>query len=662
MGDRDDDRDWGDDRDYYGKGNTTNGNTNKLPINPKVLGHIGYILNPPEPTRAGGAAAGAAADYKRRSRSAGVSESKVSEENNSRVIQPVPIPTGQLEPSSRSSSFNILNFEPEYNGGNKRGDGQLVISKPGGDRNIIGTPSAPREISILFLRHSESCANMMKRVGQAGRNKYLDPELTRRGEQMALERGGELLSLIPSDLGGEGPLIYGCSVLRRTQQTVHGLRRGLQQGIEKIMQNISTNPTATPEQKEAAIDTLQKWIESTTPTYDPILVLPYISEISNVVATSTGYDRDNTPLPASQRAAFTAPAVHFPLADSIPDAATPNIDKFFSWLGQQAMSLDFLGLGGEGSNRYRMVIVTHGHWLRELVKKMGVTQKYNNIEGAAVKVTYSRDATGRIIERKELLSDHLPYTPSPAVHSAICPDNCRNANICSGKPGTVCERLEGLYNNPNPPSQDILDLAKDLKIAEAYHLPEPRPAVKRAIDQLGAYKSGFFTRKRNTQRLKGDLNQLLEEYGCAKQPLSDEACRSITDYLGRGQNTHLTVPNSFITNLSVKANVPSLKKYTRKSWWNRPLRIRREGLTADIKKLRRRCRPEQLPITVQAGQSPVLESVPVSAQNAYIAAQVAALNPTSGGGAAAPYQGSGGGRSRRRKSRRGKKRQTRRYR
>lgn len=451
------------------------------------------------------------------------------------------------------------------------------------------------KVSILFVRHSESCANMLKKVGRSGfkggyeANKYLDPELTTRGHAMAVERGRELTRLIPTTLGGEGPLYLGASVLRRTQQTARRLREGMDVGP------------------------------------DTIFVLPYISELSNVFGRTVGFDKDNTPVPREQRLPAVVagqPTLDFGEYDDVADGRIPNAIKFFQWLGSRiVMPGSFLFDVERGRPAHiRLVIVTHGHWMTGLAKMLGSPIKYNNLESTVVTVTYGREG--------ELLPPgvqwkagvppmtHLRFTPSPAANRMACPDECAGAIICSGVRMPVCERLEGLYRQyATAPVEIIRSLERDLRIMELYQ-PMARPQVVVALDNLRKHVAG----KRSRDQLAADLLAMMAAYGC-EGGSDEEACRLVEGALARPNIERLD--EATLVRIADAARTPGLRNYTRKAtgWFGVRRGTRytksRTGMRRDLEMVRDSvCRaPAALPLRENLIPAGILATYPEHAQN-----------------------------------------------
>jgi broad specificity phosphatase PhoE len=361
-------------------------------------------------------------------------------------------------------------------------DPPLVSLPPSVTASSPPTSSSPvTRVKILFVRHSESCANMLKKVGGASRfiervTMQVDPFLTARGTQMAQQRGSTLNAMITRFLGEEGALHYAGSGLRRTHLTAYNLLVG-----------------------SGAIQ-------------DPdlqIRVLPHVNEM--------GMGADNKMVPESERDTLGG-KVDFTLFNSSPNPSTPSADLFFEWLGRQNTLLPAAPTGSV----VRMVIVTHGHWLSALSKKIplpGSTQaekiKYDNLDAAAVTTTYSNRTWNHDLQwiEGEAGRKILSGLDFDALAEFACPDRCPGTVICTGDgPGDMCTRLREAVGYDGAKLQK---LATDLGIME-YYRREPRPEVLEAIRKLGSYGGAFGT-GRGREFLAADLLPLQTAYRCGTE-------------------------------------------------------------------------------------------------------------------------------------------------
>lgn len=520
--------------------------------------------------------------------------------------QPMAIPLRESSVSSLPQNFyNYTEVQPTAGAAG----GSAPVQEPLFPNTPV-VPSGPHrtKVSILFVRHSESCANLLKKVGRPlDQVRYTDPELTSRGVAMARERGGQLATLVPQILGGptRGPLYYGSSVLRRTQQTALNLLAG-------------GAPPATNNR---------------------VYVLPYISEVG------AGYD--NTPGPRKEAVDFTAID---DMGTRAASAAKPNVSAFFEWLGGKTREGNFLGLDitQPRAPEIRMVIVTHAGWMKALAKSFSsVDVRYENLDAAGVTLTYGDDGMIQTpiawIDSTTTPRSHLPYMGA-ALSGPACPDNCAGAVVCSGQSGTVCGRLMGLYRQavtaePVPWSV-IGPLAQDLAIERIYSdSPDRLKAVAGRLKQY-APSTGFgLTRDR--RNLVGDLREALTTLGCEGAPTGKtEACAAIDELLAVPEEGVNRIPNwqlSLAADKIVNAgNQKLLRTYAKPAGWFTRKKGRKGALRRNLQALRVRagCRSIGKPVEITPFGSPI---------------------PTNNTGASAR----GGGVSRR-QNRRSKKRQTRR--
>jgi bisphosphoglycerate-dependent phosphoglycerate mutase len=157
--------------------------------------------------------------------------------------------------------------------------------------------------SLYLVRHGVSCANLKKAMKQQFTN-YRDPELTRAGQEKAVQRGMLFREYLAAE--GQGTPIVGASVLLRAQQTAF-----------LMMSPDYTHQLYLPE----------------------LFVVPYISETGPSYWFQTD-DNKPTETGSKKRAIVTAAnkepslettlrAVPAPLPS---DAASPSIPKFIRWI------------------------------------------------------------------------------------------------------------------------------------------------------------------------------------------------------------------------------------------------------------------------------------------------------------------------------------------
>lgn len=196
------------------------------------------------------------------------------------------------------------------------------------------------KINLYLIRHSESCANVMKRTGTKFTQHwfYDDPELSARGIAMAKELSYHeeiaKLKTLPNT-------IFGSSILLRAQQTA-----------EELFGN-------------------QEYV-----------IFPYLRE--------KGWTQDNLPNMKLQK---EIGKLQFPhniyFYDTAKSALTPSFEKFKSWLGcnikalQQAYKLK--------GNELNLVIVSHGNLLRGIAKQFGQNLEMNNLDMIQLKLIYTPD-------------------------------------------------------------------------------------------------------------------------------------------------------------------------------------------------------------------------------------------------------------------------------
>jgi broad specificity phosphatase PhoE len=181
-------------------------------------------------------------------------------------------------------------------------------------------------VRIFFMRHSESCSNVLPR-SVSEKTDYVDPELTTRGHAMAEERATEFFKRILGRLEmGRGrdrdSELYVCSTpLLRAQQTAQYFVDG--------------------------------WVD-----YDEIIVLPYIKDAELSPVNRKLLARTNTEL--------------LPAAGKGPH----DVRGFLEWLSAQMKP-----------GVTRLLCVTHKGFLRKLSAwLLGREIEYGNLDGVEVVV------------------------------------------------------------------------------------------------------------------------------------------------------------------------------------------------------------------------------------------------------------------------------------
>jgi broad specificity phosphatase PhoE len=212
-------------------------------------------------------------------------------------------------------------------------------------------------VHIYFLRHSESCSNVLGSAASARLN-YEDPELTTRGHAMAAERAEEFFRHEAARFGGGARHgeIYICSTpLLRAQQTAQHFAGG-------------------------------GWVD-----YDEIIVLPYIKNVGLSKSDREGPARLNYNL--------------VPVGGTGPT----DVKEFFAWLGGQMKA-----------GHTRLLFVLHKGFLRQLTGwLLGREIEYSNLDGVEVVVRY--DGAGRMVGLPRIVGQPVRrYRPSRAVPRDAC--------------------------------------------------------------------------------------------------------------------------------------------------------------------------------------------------------------------------------------------------
>lgn len=359
-----------------------------------------------------------------------------------------------------------------------------------GPKKVAGaciSAPAPFTVKIAFIRHSESCANVLKRntrFGSVSQSVYTDPELSGRGNAMAVERAGQMPAVLAAaGITATDPVIVCSSALFRAQQTALHLVGGI------------------PAAQRAS---------------DRIIVLPYIQEsgggyentaFSDVDRAARGY-YEKLPGGAASRERIVTSL--FSAAGN--GAKTPNITNFFKWLGCNMFAIQKAAAATALATQLNLVIVTHSNLMTQLYAAFGgAKMKYDNLEGFAMAVNYSQ--FGELVGRPEIRAAELRYVPGPTIPES-CPDTtCRKQPVCSSSATakatakmaaisadpTLCSSLDTLtpesvgarvtadvYKARIKPVADRLKLSKDPRAATAQK-------ALAAYEPPGAFMSMFRT-------------------------------------------------------------------------------------------------------------------------------------------------------------------------
>lgn len=401
------------------------------------------------------------------------------------------------------------------------------------------------QVYIYFMRHSESCANVMKKnvkFGKIRQTFYTDPELSHRGEKMAEDmaekffaEGGTYSQLkgtsVPKAMVA-GPrqqeqigTVFGASSLIRAQQTA------------KYMLGAAT----------AAEHRIYKRPD--------IFEFPYIHEV--------GSGEENKPMTNAQRNQRHVAVDHVIKShlQGLPNLDKSNITKFLDWLGKNFLNIyekDKLILpANDNPYVFQMIIVTHHGVLKQLMKQFGTKTEsgtkieFNNLDGIEFSIEY--DEYGNRIDTKPIGPVHR-YVPPPTIPLS-CPESentaCRKP-VCGvpykDRPQSICDLIAAakivaervpdknrIRNNrtnkkhrsklitlhPSHPIQDIDYNTHIEPLITAIH--KNRALFPQAdTSNLEKYKKpGYFSRKvrRNMNYLYEDLNDISYAVNCESRPI-----------------------------------------------------------------------------------------------------------------------------------------------
>lgn len=343
----------------------------------------------------------------------------------------------------------------------------------GANRTSSDPPPAEKIVRIFFFRHAESCANMLKKLGRMReQGSYLDPDITRRGAEIAGIVGQRLRErgILEQDIA-DTPIRIGASVLLRAQQTAAILKA-----------------------RVASLEGQQF-----------IYVLPYVSEISQAtgawLAGAAGYGKENQAMTRNAKLAISRNSAAWkqekipPRLDYRPydDASSPekvDVRRFFEWLGTNLRTL--FGEEYDRAGTLRLVVVTHAGWLRSLTKQLGEEISYDNVEGLSIEVRYP--VSGGTPTSGPTWINRRIQLLSPEERAAIrpCPDRCLSESLCSGIDPEYANRIIDIVNtvmNDRPvPLDAVRALERDLRVEEAYKA-SPNRTVLQVLDRMKKYGS-----------------------------------------------------------------------------------------------------------------------------------------------------------------------------
>ena len=265
------------------------------------------------------------------------------------------------------------------------------------------------DIEILFIRHSQSCANLAKdKNKKIVQISYTDPELTRRGKLMAREAGAQLAAKLTAIGWPIADVRFGSSTLLRAQQTLREI-------IDA--NNVTSN----------------------------IYMFPHIAE--------EGLTSDNHPFPVERQQTYLSSYRTRELTNlSNVKGAVSDAKTFFKWVGSQLTADgDFIEAGVK-----KLFIVTHSHFMSSMSKMLGAKKSFNNLDGIRVTFTYGPDKT---LKNTVIMPDWT-YEPSAAIPADGCDKSeCRKDNLICIKTFQYSTHRNFITNERI--TSDIMDLTYD---------------------------------------------------------------------------------------------------------------------------------------------------------------------------------------------------------
>ena len=413
------------------------------------------------------------------------------------------------------------------------------------------------KIYIYFMRHSESCANVMKKnitFGKIRQSLYTDPELSYRGEKMAEDMAAKFFAANGTYSKLEGTKLVNATMLNNDKEIPVGTLFGASnliraQQTAKIMQN---------ERVKEARSLIYK--------YPNIFEFPYIHEV--------GGGQENTRMSDALRNKLSnigyGNKVNIPHLirehiHGIPDINKSNINKFFDWLGKNMgnniYERNTLIYPTTEPRIFQMIIVTHHGVLKQLMKQFGTKTKsgtkieFNNLDGIEFSIEY--DEYGNRIDT-QLIGDIYRYVPPPTIPLS-CPESentaCRKP-VCGvpyrDQPQSICDLIAAAKrvaervpdknrtrNNRtnNKHGSKFITLHVSHPIQDIDYNTHIEPLItaihkNRALfpqadtSNLEKYKKpGYFSRqvRRNMDYLYEDLNDISYAVNCSVAPPAEAA-------------------------------------------------------------------------------------------------------------------------------------------
>lgn len=377
-------------------------------------------------------------------------------------------------------------------------------------------------VYVYFVRHSESCANVLKRNTTAGglaQKFFPDPELSGRGVAMVQERArllsaelGRLASVTQTEATSRSKLIVCSSSLFRAQQTAMYLSNGLTDA-DRIS--------------------------------DRVVVLPYIQE--------TGFGQENTALPDTERerlglysklpgGAVSKGRIATDLFATAPNASTPDVEGFFEWLRCNIKTVYEAAAGilypAAGLDAIRLLVVSHTGTMTAVYKQYAknlTTIKHDNLEGMEVGFRIKASSTGGGMGPVTILIPRVPFRPSVSIPPS-CPDSTCRIAVCSSSAAT--KGAAGIINEGDETICSDLTSARNIVARgtgplTANNWGSLKPIVKRlgantrppvkalrkelsAFEPAGAFTS-FFGRKSRNRGASGDPTSILAKIDTTRQ-------------------------------------------------------------------------------------------------------------------------------------------------
>lgn len=388
-------------------------------------------------------------------------------------------------------------------------------------------PEQTRDVYLFLMRHAQSEANVAKAAGQRlAQITMTDPPLSAAGRAAAVARGQQLATEVGSrkpSLAGtaavkaeNGLVGFAASTLMRAQETALLFSKAMVTAAEEMVAPPVGGAGAGVQPAVVAAMNSQEatYLSKLKDASNMVFVFPHIRE-EGVTADNKPAANQNTKLATlnttytSRRKNLRSSAIKTRsfLGSSVKESDPAT---FFQWLGPRLIDL-YLPL-----NRGRLTlptaplqlyVVTHSHFMTSLLKLFGRTEKFGNLDGVEIKLTYRVEGAyigGSVLDVYRAPAPVVPVAPvSPSL--SVSPE--ARARLVP-----MLESIQAnLIANPNVKPWEFYNA----RITPLYGVIGDNPDLQRALTGIQRpTKPGFFnfsSKKREAGRnqLKRNVAGLL---------------------------------------------------------------------------------------------------------------------------------------------------------